>query len=227
MHLFEETEFRSVKTKNRIVLSPMCQYSAKDGHPTDWHTVHLGSHAVGGAGIVFTEATAVEARGRISPEDTGIWNDAQAESWSTIARFIREQRAVPAMQLAHAGRKASTASPWNGGKEIAVADGGWPTLAPSALRFQDTYPLPSAITHAQIDEVVAAFGAAAKRAHAAGFELLEIHGAHGYLIPEFLSPLANQRTDEYGVSLENRARFLRRVIASVRASVPDGTPVFL
>ena len=176
---------------------------------------------------MFTEATAVEARGRISPEDTGIWSDAQAESWSAIARFIREQRSVPAMQHAHAGRKASTAAPWNGGKEIKLAAGGWETIAPSALRFQDTYPLPSAMTHAQIDEVVAAFGAAAKRALAAGFELLEIHGAHGYLIHEFLSPIANHRTDEYGVSLENRTRFVRRVIGAVRNSVPDSVPIFL
>lgn len=227
MHLFEEAELRGLKAKNRIVVSPMCQYSAENGLPTSWHTVHLGSHAVGGAGIVFTEATAVEARGRISPEDTGIWSDAHAEAWRPIAQFIRAQGSIPAMQLAHAGRKASTAAPWNGGKEVKVADGGWETLAPSALRFQDTYPLPTAMTHAHIDEVVAAFGAAAKRAIGAGFELVEIHGAHGYLIHEFLSPLSNQRTDEYGVSLENRLRLLRRVIASVRENVPEKTPVFL
>ena len=189
--------------------------------------MHLGGFAVGGAGLVFTEATAVEARGRISPEDAGIWSDAHAESWSKITKFVREQGSIPAMQLAHAGRKASTAAPWNGGKEVKIEDGGWPTIAPSALRFQDTYPLPSAMTTAQIDEVVAAFGAAARRAHGAGFEVLEIHGAHGYLVHEFLSPLSNHRTDEYGGSLENRARFLRRVATAVRNNVPDKTPVFL
>jgi 2,4-dienoyl-CoA reductase-like NADH-dependent reductase (Old Yellow Enzyme family) len=229
MHLFEAASFRGVRLKNRIVVSPMCQYSAEEGHPTSWHLVHLGSRAVGGAALVFTEATAVVPEGRISPGDTGIWSDAHAESWRPIARFIREDGgAVPGMQLAHAGRKASTARPWEGGKEVKPADGGWSNvLAPSAIRFDAGYPMPSAMTREQIDEAVAAFGAAAARAHEAGFEVLEIHAAHGYLIHEFLSPLSNQRTDEYGGSEENRLRFLKRVVASVRARVPESMPLFV
>lgn len=227
MHLLEAASFRGVRLKNRIVVSPMCQYSAEDGHPTPWHHVHLGSRAVGGAGLVFTEATAVVPEGRISPQDTGIWSDAHAESWRPIARFLREQGAVPGMQLAHAGRKASTARPWDGGKGLTPEAGGWEVVAPSALRFDDGYPMPSAMTTAQIDAVVEAFGAAAARAYAAGFEVLEIHAAHGYLIHEFLSPLSNTRTDEYGGSLENRLRLLERVIASVRSKVPDSTALFV
>lgn len=227
MHLLEAASFRGVTLKNRIVVSPMCQYSAEDGHPTPWHHVHLGSRAVGGAGLVFTEATAVVPEGRISPQDTGIWSDAHAESWRPIARFLREQGAVPGMQLAHAGRKASTARPWDGGKGLTPEAGGWEVVAPSALRFDDGYPMPSAMTTAQIDAVVEAFGAAAARAHAAGFEVLEIHAAHGYLIHEFLSPLSNARTDEYGDSLENRLRLLERVIASVRSKVPESTALFV
>jgi 2,4-dienoyl-CoA reductase-like NADH-dependent reductase (Old Yellow Enzyme family) len=227
-HLFEPFALGNVTLKNRIVVSPMCQYSSNDGHPTSWHLVHLGSRAVGGAAMVVAEATAVEARGRISPGDSGIWLDSQAEGWAPIARFIAEQGAVPAMQLAHAGRKASTAAPWKGGKGVAPEDGGWrPTFAPSAIAFDATYPMPDAMTTKGIDAVVAAFAAAAKRALAAGFQVLEIHGAHGYLIHEFLSPLSNQRTDEYGGSLENRSRFLRRVIAAIRAVVPEAAPLLL
>ena len=203
----------------------MCQYSSENGHPTPWHLVHLGSRAVGGAGLVFTEATAVEARGRISPEDSGIWLDSQAEAWGKIAHFISDNGSVPGMQLAHAGRKASTASPWNGGKEVPADQGGWSTIAPSAERFQDGYPMPTAMTAADIDSVVKAFTDSAKRAHDAGFRILEIHGAHGYLIHEFLSPLSNKRTDEYGGSFENRIRFLKKVIAAVRKAVP--CPLFL
>jgi 2,4-dienoyl-CoA reductase-like NADH-dependent reductase (Old Yellow Enzyme family) len=226
--LFEPLQLAGVTLKNRIAVSPMCQYSAKEGHPTPWHMVHLGSRAVGGAGLVMVEATAVEARGRISPGDSGIWSDAHAEAWAPIARFIREQGAVPGIQLAHAGRKASTAEPWKGGKAVAPEDGGWlPVLAPSALRFDDGYPMPEAMTKAQIDEVVAAFGAAAKRAVAAGFELVEVHGAHGYLAHEFLSPLSNERTDEYGGTFENRTRFLVRIIDAVRSAVPERVAVLL
>ena len=227
MHLFESVTFRSVTLKNRIAVSPMCQYSSHDGHPTPWHMVHLGSRAVGGAGLVIVEATAVEARGRISPEDSGIWLDSHAEAFAPITTFMAEQGAIPAVQLAHAGRKASTARPWEGGKEVTLADGGWPTVAPSAIPFDAKYPMPCAMTIAEIDSVVTAFGVAAKRAIAAGFQLLEIHGAHGYLLHEFLSPLSNLRTDEYGGSLENRMRFLKRVIAQVRKAIPDGTPLFL
>lgn len=206
----------------------MCQYSAEDGHPTSWHLVHLASRAVGGAGLVFTEATAVVPEGRISPGDTGIWSDAHAESWRPIAKLVREQGAAPGMQLAHAGRKASTAPPWQGGKEVKPEAGGWANvMAPSALRYTDGYPMPVAMTAAQIDEAVEAFGAAAVRAHAVGFEVLEIHAAHGYLIHEFLSPLGNERTDEYGGSFENRSRLLKRIIAKVRSKVPDSVAVFV
>lgn len=206
----------------------MCQYSAEDGHPTSWHLVHLGTRAVGGASLVFTEATAVVPEGRISPKDTGIWSDAHAESWRPIAKFIKEQGAVPGMQLAHAGRKASTAPPWEGGKEVSPANGGWTNVqAPSALRYSDGYPMPSAMTKTDIDIAVEAFGAAAQRAHQAGFEVLELHAAHGYLVHEFLSPLSNERTDEYGGSLENRFRFLKRIIASVRKKIPEAMPLFV
>lgn len=206
----------------------MCQYSAEDGHPNTWHLVHLGSRAVGGAGLVLTEATGVVAEGRISPEDTGIWSDAHAESWRPIAKFIREQGSVAGMQLAHAGRKASTASPWNGGKEVKPDAGGWANvMAPSALRYTDGYPMPHEMTTADIDAAVKAFGEAAARAHAVGFEVLEIHAAHGYLVHEFLSPLSNQRKDEYGGSQENRFRFLKRIVASVRAKVPESLPLFV
>ncbi len=228
MNLFAPFALGDVTLKNRVVVSPMCQYSSNEGHPTPWHLVHLGSRAVGGASLVFTEATAVEARGRISPGDSGIWLDSQAEGWAPIARFIAEQGAVAGMQLAHAGRKASTAAPWKGGKEVAPEHGGWrPTLAPSAIAFDDGYPMPNAMSTSDIDAVVTAFAAAAKRAYAAGFKVLEIHGAHGYLIHEFLSPLSNQRTDEYGGSLENRIRFLRRVIAAIRAVLPEAAPLLL
>ena len=228
MHLFAPLTLGGVTLKNRILVSPMCQYSSDEGHPTPWHLVHLGSRAVGGAALVMTEASAVEARGRISPADAGIWSDALAEAWSPIARFIAEQGAVPAMQLAHAGRKASTAVPSKGGKGITPEQGGWrPTLAPSALAFEPAYPTPDAMTRADIDTVVAAFATAAKRAYAAGFHVLEIHGAHGYLIHEFLSPLSNVRTDEFGGTFDNRIRFVRRVIASVRAAIPESAPLLL
>jgi 2,4-dienoyl-CoA reductase-like NADH-dependent reductase (Old Yellow Enzyme family) len=227
--LFDPLTLAGVTLKNRIAVSPMCQYSATEGLPTPWHMVHLGSRAVGGAGLVFTEATAVEARGRISPEDTGIWNDAQAERWAPIARFVAEQGSAPGMQLAHAGRKASTAAPWNGGKGLEAGEaGGWrPTFAPSAIAFAPDYPMPQAMSVADIDEVVAAFADATKRAVGAGFQVIEIHGAHGYLLHEFLSPLSNQRSDEYGGSLENRSRIVRRVVAAVRGAAPERVPIML
>lgn len=228
MHLFEPLTLGGVTLKNRIVVSPMCQYSSREGHPTPWHLVHLGSRAVGGAAMVMTEASAVEARGRISPDDSGIWSDSQGEAWAPIARFIAEQGAVPAMQLAHAGRKASTAAPWKGGKGLTPEEGGWrPTLAPSAVAFEPAYPMPDAMTTADIDTVVAAFASAAGRAHAAGFRALEIHAAHGYLLHEFLSPLSNLRTDDHGGSFDNRIRFVRRVVAAIRAAVPDSVPLLL
>ena len=228
MHLFEPLVLDGVTLKNRIAVSPMCQYSATAGHPTPWHLVHLGSRAVGGAGLVMTEATAVEERGRISPGDTGIWSDAQAESWAPIARFVKEQGAIVGIQLAHAGRKASTDLPWNGGKGLTPAQGGWrPTLAPSAIAFDDAYPTPEAMTTLQIDEVVVAFAAAARRAQAAGFQLIELHAAHGYLLHQFLSPLSNRREDQYGGAFDNRTRLLRRVVAAVRAEWPERLPLFL
>lgn len=228
--LFEPLTLGGITLKNRIAVSPMCQYSSVNGHPTPWHMVHLGSRAVGGASLVFTEATAVEARGRISPDDSGIWLDTQADGWAPIARFIKEQGSVPGMQLAHAGRKASTDPPWNGGKAVPAGEGqrGWrPVLAPSAIAFDESYVMPEAMTVAEIDAVVIAFADGAKRALAAGFEVLEIHGAHGYLLHEFLSPLSNHRADDYGGSLENRSRFLKRVVQAVRAVMPSRLPLVL
>jgi 2,4-dienoyl-CoA reductase-like NADH-dependent reductase (Old Yellow Enzyme family) len=227
MALFDPLTLGAVALKNRVFVSPMCQYSANEGHPTSWHLVHLGSRAVGGAALVLTEATAVEARGRISPSDTGIWLDSQADAWAPIARFIADQGAVPGMQLAHAGRKASTAVPWNGGKALSPDQGGWSTVGPSALSFAEGYATPSAMTIAELDAVVGAFAAGAKRAHAAGFRVLEVHAAHGYLLHEFLSPLSNQRQDAYGGSFENRTRLVRRVVAAVRDAVPEGTALLL
>jgi 2,4-dienoyl-CoA reductase-like NADH-dependent reductase (Old Yellow Enzyme family) len=188
--------------------------------------VHLGSRAIGGAALVFTEATAVEAIGRISPEDAGIYTDAHVDSWRPIAEFIRAHGAVAGVQLAHAGRKGSTAAPWGGGKKVAVADGGWEPVAPSAVPFNADYPMPRALSIAEIDGVVAAFRKAAERALAAGFEVLEIHSAHGYLLHEFLSPLSNQRIDEYGGSLENRMRLALRVAGAVREVWPKKLPLF-
>ena len=228
MNLFSPFTQRSLTLRNRIVVSPMCQYSAVDGVPTSWHLVHLGSRAVGGAGAVIAEATAVQAHGRISPGDTGLWNDAQAAAWAPVAQFIREAGAVPGVQLAHAGRKASTAAPWNGGGALAVDEGGWrPVVAPSALAFDEHSIEPQALDVAGIDALVAAFADAARRALDAGFELVEIHGAHGYLLHEFLSPLSNRRRDEYGGSFDNRIRALQRVIAAVRSVWPERLPLWL
>ena len=226
MGLFTPFKLREMEFKNRIAVSPMCEYSAKDGHPQTWHLVHLGSRAIGGAALVFTEATAVEAIGRISPEDAGIYTDAHVDSWRPIAEFIRAHGAVAGVQLAHAGRKGSTAAPWGGGKKVAVADGGWEPVAPSAVPVNADYPMPRALSIAEIDGVVAAFRKAAERALAAGFEVLEIHSAHGYLLHEFLSPLSNQRIDEYGGSLENRMRLALRVAGAVREVWPKKLPLF-
>ncbi len=205
----------------------MCQYSATDGMANDWHLVHLGSRAVGGAGLVFTEATAVTPEGRISPQDLGLWNDAQIEPLTRITQFITAQGSVPGIQLAHAGRKSSLTSPWNGDKLIPVAEGGWKTLAPSSMPFAEDKDTPEALTQEGIDRIVAAFKNATRRALEAGFQVLEIHGAHGYLINEFLSPLSNQRTDKYGGPFENRMRFLMETIAAVRSEWPQHLPLFL
>jgi 2,4-dienoyl-CoA reductase-like NADH-dependent reductase (Old Yellow Enzyme family) len=227
MSLFESLVFGDVTLRNRIAVSPMCEYSAIDGVPTDWHSVHLGSRAVGGAGLVFTEATAISAEGRISPADTGIWNDAQRNAWARIAHFIQSQGAVPGIQLAHAGRKASTAVPWDGGKRVDAAHGGWTAVAPSAVPFDSDYPMPVALDDAGIAKVLADFKAAAVRSSDAGFQVIEIHAAHGYLLHEFLTPLANHRTDSYGGSLENRARLLRKTVAAVREVWPVPRPLFV
>jgi 2,4-dienoyl-CoA reductase-like NADH-dependent reductase (Old Yellow Enzyme family) len=227
MTLFAPWRIRELELKNRIGVSPMCEYSAKDGHPGPWHFVHLGSRAVGGAALVITEATAVQAVGRISPEDTGIYLDSHSESWKPIVEFVREQGAVPGMQLAHAGRKGSTAAPWFGGNKVAPSEGGWVPVAPSALPFDTNYPLPKELTIAEIDHVVEDFRVGARRALAAGFEVVEVHAAHGYLAHEFLSPLSNLREDEYGGSLENRMRFPLRVAQAVREVWPQKWPVFV
>lgn len=227
MHLFDELKIRSVTLRNRIVVSPMCQYSSVDGFATDWHLVHLGSRAVGGAGAVIAEATAVTAEGRISAADLGIWKDAHIEPLARIAAFIRGQGAAPGIQLAHAGRKASVKRPWEGGGAASDADGGWTPVAPSAIAFEQRYRTPKELDERGIRAIVEAFAAAAGRAKQAGFQLVEIHAAHGYLIHEFLSPLSNRRTDAYGGSLENRMRFAREVVTAVREVWPAELPLFV
>jgi 2,4-dienoyl-CoA reductase-like NADH-dependent reductase (Old Yellow Enzyme family) len=227
MDLFDKLQIRDVTLRNRIVVSPMCQYSSPDGFATDWHLVHLGSRAVGGAGLVITEASAVTPEGRISPWDLGIWKDEHIDMLARIARFIREQGAVPGMQLAHAGRKGSTKRPWDGPGKISESEGGWVPVAPSALPYDPTFPRPAALDVEGIHEIVNAFAEAARRALRAGFQLIEIHAAHGYLIHEFLSPLSNTRTDAYGGSLDNRVRFLAEVVRAVRAEWPATLPLFV
>jgi 2,4-dienoyl-CoA reductase-like NADH-dependent reductase (Old Yellow Enzyme family) len=223
---------RGLTLKNRVVISPMCQYSAIDGVLTDWHLVHLGRFAIGGAALVFVEATGVEARGRISPGDSGLWNDDQARVLSRIVEFLKANGAAAGIQLAHAGRKGSTRRPWHGGAELtdedaAKGEGPWETIAPSALRFADNYPLPKAMKTADMAEVIVAFREATRRALDAGFDVVEVHAAHGYLLHEFLSPLSNHRTDDYGGSLEGRMRFPLEVIETVRAVWPADKPLFL
>ena len=224
--LFSPFTLRGTTFRNRAWVSPMCQYSSTDGHPSDWHLVHLGSLARGGAGLVVQEATAVTPEGRISPWDAGIWNDAQAEDYARIVAFVRGQGAVPGIQLAHAGRKGSTQRPWDGHGYVDPADGGYGTVAPSPVAFGD-WPVPKELSADDIAGLVEAFAAAARRALAAGFEVAEIHGAHGYLIHEFLSPLANQRADEYGGDLAGRSRFLLEVVRAVRAVWPDDKPLLV
>jgi 2,4-dienoyl-CoA reductase-like NADH-dependent reductase (Old Yellow Enzyme family) len=223
---------RGLTLKNRIVVSPMCQYSAIDGVATDWHLVHLGRFAIGGAALVFVEATGVEARGRISPGDMGLWNDEQARALSRIADFLKANGAAAGIQLAHAGRKGSTRRPWDGGARLTEEDAArgeapWETLAPSALRFADDYPLPRAMSTADMAEVIVAFREAAKRALDAGFDVVEVHAAHGYLLHEFLSPLSNHRADGYGGGLQNRMRFPLEVVETVRAVWPQDKPLFV
>lgn len=226
--LFEPLSLRDVKLRNRLVVSPMCQYSSTDGFANDWHLVHLGSRAVGRPGIVFTEATAVVPEGRISPQDLGIWKDDHIEMLARIVRFIESQGSVAGMQLAHAGFKASTRSPWLGGGPLEVTEGGWrPVYAPSAVAFTDGWIVPEALDRSGIRTVIEAFAAAATRALTAGFRIIELHAAHGYLLHEFLSPLVNKRTDEYGGSLENRTRIVRELVEAVRKVWPERLPLFM
>ena len=227
MALFTPLEIGNVTLRNRIAISPMCEYSAVDGVPNDWHLVHLGSRAVGGAGLVFTEASAISPEGRISAADAGIWNEAQQAAWAHIVRFIKTQGAAAGIQLAHAGRKASTEVPWRGGKPLVGVAGAWIPVAPSAIAFDNGYAVPTALDDAGLRKVVADFVAATERARDAGFDAVEIHAAHGYLLHEFLSPLSNRRTDAYGGSLENRARLLRAVVAAVRGVWPQPRPLFV
>jgi 2,4-dienoyl-CoA reductase-like NADH-dependent reductase (Old Yellow Enzyme family) len=228
MQLFAPLNIREVTFRNRIVVSPMCQYSSTDGFANDWHFVHLGTRAVGGAALVFTEATAVTPEGRISPDDLGIWKDEHIEYLSRITRFIEQQGAVPGMQLAHAGRKASTAASWLGSHPLSEAERGWrPILAPSAIPFSDKHQVPQALDEAAIRAIIRAFCEAAERALNAGFRVLEIHSAHGYLLHSFLSPVSNRREDSYGGSFENRTRILHEVVGEIRSRWPERYPLFL
>jgi len=224
--LFSPLKIRNLELKNRIAVSPMCQYSSINGVPTDWHLVHLGSRAVGGAGLILTEATAVSPEGRISPDDAGIWNEEQVNAYKRITSFIKSQNSIPGIQLAHAGRKASTYSPWKGSGEVTVENGGWRTLAPSNIPFADNFPNPKEMDESDIKLVLDQFSIAAKRSIDAGFEIIELHFAHGYLVHEFYSPISNQRKDKYGGSLENRCRIAIEIAKSVREAIPDGTPLF-
>lgn len=229
--LFEPITLRDLTIPNRVWMPPMCQYSAAPegpsaGAPHDWHFAHYAARATGGTGLVIVEATAVSPEGRISPYDLGIWNDTQVEAFRRITRFLRSQGTVPAIQLAHSGRKASTDRPWTGGAPVGADAYGWQPLAPSALPFDEGHPVPAELTVPQIREIVGQFADAARRALAAGFDIAEIHGAHGYLVNEFLSPHSNRRTDEYGGSYENRVRFALEVVDAVREVWPEDKPLF-
>lgn len=226
--LFEPLSIRTIELRNRIVVSPMCQYSSTDGFADDWHLVHLGSRSVGGAGLIFTEASAVDERGRISPLDLGIWKDEHVEMLARITRFVRSQGAHIAIQLSHAGRKASIGPPWAGKRGwISEQDGGWIPLAPTTQPITDDYGIPHALTKNEIQQVVKAFADGARRSLEAGFSVVEIHAAHGYLIHEFLSPLCNTRTDEYGGPFENRVRLLIEITKAVRSVWPEHLPLFV
>ena len=225
--LFSSLPIKSIVLKNRIAISPMCQYSAKDGFANDWHLVHLGSRASGGAGLIIQEATAVAPEGRISPEDLGLWNDNQIEKLQTINQFIIGQNSIPGIQLAHAGRKASVSAPWIGNKKLDESQGGWETVAPSAVGYHSDEKIPVALDKTGIQKVISDFKSATKRALKAGFQVLEIHAAHGYLLHQFLSPLSNLRTDEYGGSFENRIRLLLEVLEAVQSEWPKNLPLFV
>ena len=226
-HLFSPLKLRGTTFKNRVFVSPMCQYSSEDGLPTDWHLVHLGSRAVGGAGLVVVEATAVSPEGRISPWDSGMWSADHGRAFRRVTKFIKDNGSVPGVQLAHAGRKASTDAPWRGGRPVGPDRGGWQPVAPSPVPFGEGYPVPREMTAGDIDAVVGQFAASARWSLEGGFEVVEVHAAHGYLLHEFLSPLANRRADEYGGSLENRMRLPLRVARAVREVWPAEWPVFV
>jgi 2,4-dienoyl-CoA reductase-like NADH-dependent reductase (Old Yellow Enzyme family) len=226
-HLLAPLTIRGVSFRNRIGVSPMCQYSSTEGFVNDWHLVHLGSRAVGGAGLVLTEAAAVDPRGRISPSDLGIWDDQHVPGLQRLVSFIRAQGAAAGIQLAHAGRKASTSPPWEGGAPVPAPRGGWQPVAPCAEPFDARSPVPEALDRDGILEVIAAFRRAAARAKAAGFQVIEIHAAHGYLVHEFLSPLTNRRTDEFGGSYDNRTRLLKQICRAVREEWPADQPLFV
>jgi 2,4-dienoyl-CoA reductase-like NADH-dependent reductase (Old Yellow Enzyme family) len=226
-HLFAPLKLRSLTIPNRIAVSPMCEYSSIDGFSSDWHFVHLGSRAIGGAALVITEASAVSPEGRITPADLGIWKDEHIAELKRVTTFLHQHGSYAGTQLAHAGRKASMSLPWEKHRTILPAEGGWQPLAPSAIRFDDDYPVPAELDRAGLNKIVADFVAATHRALAAGFDLVEVHAAHGYLLHEFLSPLSNHRTDEYGGSFDNRVRFPLEVIRAVRAAWPQHLPVFV
>ena len=225
--LFSPLQIKSIAFKNRIVISPMCQYSAEDGFANDWHLVHLGSRASGGAALIIQEATAVSPEARISPGDLGLWKDEQIEKMQSINRFIVSQNAIPGIQLAHAGRKASTATPWNGNVRLDETHGGWDTVAPSAVSYHENEKVPTALDQAGIQKVISDFKSTTQRSVKAGFQVLEIHAAHGYLLHEFLSPLSNFRTDAYGGSFENRIRLLLEVLEAVQSEWPADLPLFV
>jgi len=225
--LFTPLTLREVTFRNRIFVSPMCQYSSQGGIPTDWHLVHLGSRAVGGAALVMVEATAVSPEGRISPDDSGIWSDSQADAFRRITAFIEKQGAVPGIQLAHAGRKASTRVPWHGGGPLLPEDGGWQTIGPSPVPFDEGSRVPREMSSDRLETVIARFSEATKRSLKAGFKVVEIHMAHGYLLHEFLSPLSNQRHDRFGGDFDGRVRFPLQVAETVRQEWPDHLPVFV
>ncbi|MDQ6845693.1 MAG: NADH:flavin oxidoreductase/NADH oxidase [Bacteroidota bacterium] len=225
--LFEPIQIRGIQLKNRITVSPMCEYSSTDGFANDWHLVHLGSRAVGGAGLIFTEATAVSPEGRITHDDLGLWKEEHIDFLKRITAFIQQQGAVPGIQLAHAGRKAGHFSPWKGGKALAENEGAWETLAPSAIAYKEGEPSPKAMSKYDIQKVINDFASATERAVKAGFKVFEIHAAHGYLINEFLSPLSNHRTDEYGGTFEDRIKLLLEIINVMRKVLPDEMPLFV
>lgn len=225
--LFEPLKIKSIQLKNRIVVSPMCQYSSNDGFANEWHLMHLGTRAVGGAALIIAEATAVSPEGRITPHDLGIWKDEHIEFLKRITHFIEENNSVPGIQLAHAGRKASHHRPWEGGKFLKENEGAWKTVAPSAIPYREGEPIPHELSKEEIQKIVDDFKQATLRAKEAGFRVIELHGAHGYLLNEFLSPLSNHRTDEYGGSFENRIRFLIEITETVRNVWPEEFPLFV